>query len=118
MEYQNRFFKPLKMNDTFLEGYDSQGRKPVYSYVIANSAILKSAVKKMDLKESILEKRLPKHIAIIMDGNGRWAKQKGFIRAIGHENGTKSVRQTVDTCAEICRHRSFLSIVSGWSFTA
>ncbi|WP_299777468.1 isoprenyl transferase [uncultured Formosa sp.] len=36
-----------------------------------------------------------------MDGNGRWAKQKGFIRAIGHENGTKSVRETVETCAEL-----------------
>ncbi|WP_435139902.1 isoprenyl transferase [Formosa sp. A9] len=36
-----------------------------------------------------------------MDGNGRWAKQKGLIRAIGHENGTKSVRQTVEACAEL-----------------
>jgi len=36
-----------------------------------------------------------------MDGNGRWAKQKGFIRAIGHENGTKSVRNTVEACAEL-----------------
>lgn len=45
--------------------------------------------------------RLPKHVAIIMDGNGRWAKQKGFIRAIGHENGTKSVRETVEACAEL-----------------
>ncbi|RAJ14671.1 isoprenyl transferase [Olleya aquimaris] len=36
-----------------------------------------------------------------MDGNGRWAKQKGMVRAFGHENGTKSVRQTVEACAEI-----------------
>ncbi|WP_397364866.1 isoprenyl transferase [Olleya sp. R77988] len=36
-----------------------------------------------------------------MDGNGRWAKKKGMLRAFGHENGTKSVRQTVETCAEI-----------------
>ncbi len=36
-----------------------------------------------------------------MDGNGRWAKQKGFIRAIGHENGTKSVRITVESCAKL-----------------
>ncbi len=53
------------------------------------------------MKENINTDRLPKHIAIIMDGNGRWAKQKGFIRAIGHENGTKSVRETVETCAEL-----------------
>ncbi|WP_414692205.1 isoprenyl transferase [Olleya sp. UBA1516] len=36
-----------------------------------------------------------------MDGNGRWAKQKGMLRAFGHENGTKSVRQTVESCAEL-----------------
>lgn len=45
--------------------------------------------------------KLPKHLAIIMDGNGRWAKQKGMLRIIGHENGTKSVRTTVEACAEI-----------------
>jgi len=55
----------------------------------------------MDLKNHILEKALPKHIAIIMDGNGRWAKQQGMLRAFGHENGTKSVRQTVEACAEL-----------------
>lgn len=55
----------------------------------------------MDLKDSIDKNNLPKHIAIIMDGNGRWAKQKGFIRAFGHENGTKSVRTTVETCAKL-----------------
>ncbi len=55
----------------------------------------------MSLKEDINNKKLPKHIAIIMDGNGRWAKQKGMIRAFGHENGTKAVRRTVETCAEL-----------------
>ena len=55
----------------------------------------------MSLLESIDKNKLPKHLAIIMDGNGRWAKQKGLIRAIGHENGTKSVRVTVETCAKL-----------------
>ena len=55
----------------------------------------------MNLKDNIQTKTLPKHIAIIMDGNGRWAKQKGMMRAFGHENGTKSVRQTVESCAEL-----------------
>jgi undecaprenyl diphosphate synthase len=55
----------------------------------------------MSLKESINTDNLPQHLAIIMDGNGRWAKQKGFLRAFGHENGTKSVRQTVETCAKL-----------------
>ena len=56
---------------------------------------------KMSLQETIDKNNLPKHLAIIMDGNGRWAKQKGFLRAFGHENGTKSVRETVETCAKL-----------------
>ena len=40
----------------------------------------------MNLLEQIHKDRLPKHIAIIMDGNGRWAKNKGLLRAVGHEN--------------------------------
>lgn len=55
----------------------------------------------MDLKEHIHTDKLPNHLAIIMDGNGRWAKQKGFLRVIGHENGTKSVREVVEASAEI-----------------
>lgn len=56
---------------------------------------------KMDLKNNIDIEKLPKHIAIIMDGNGRWAKQKGMMRAFGHENGTKAVRKTVEASAEL-----------------
>ncbi len=55
----------------------------------------------MNLLESINKQNLPKHLAIIMDGNGRWAKQKGLLRAIGHENGTKSVRITIESCAKL-----------------
>ncbi len=55
----------------------------------------------MSLLESINTENLPKHLAIIMDGNGRWAKKKGLIRALGHESGTKSVKITVETCAKI-----------------
>ncbi|GGE08120.1 isoprenyl transferase [Psychroflexus salis] len=51
--------------------------------------------------EQIKSNILPRHIAIIMDGNGRWAKKKGLIRAAGHERGTKSVREAVEACAEI-----------------
>jgi len=45
--------------------------------------------------------RLPKHIAIIMDGNGRWAKRQGVGRAAGHEAGAKSVRAAVEACREL-----------------
>uniref|UniRef100_UPI00404AD1F3 isoprenyl transferase n=1 Tax=Flavobacterium sp. TaxID=239 RepID=UPI00404AD1F3 len=55
----------------------------------------------MNLLNNIDSNKLPRHLAIIMDGNGRWAKQKGLLRAIGHENGTKSVKATVETCAKI-----------------
>jgi undecaprenyl diphosphate synthase len=55
----------------------------------------------MNLKDSINKDNLPKHLAIIMDGNGRWAKQKGYLRALGHESGTKSVREVVETCAKL-----------------
>ena len=55
----------------------------------------------MSLKEQINKEKLPNHLAIIMDGNGRWAKQQGLLRVIGHENGTKSVRQTVEASAEL-----------------
>jgi len=48
-----------------------------------------------------LNSNIPKHVAIIMDGNGRWAKKKGFFRAVGHENGTKAVREAVESSAEI-----------------
>ena len=46
-------------------------------------------------------KNLPKHIAITMDGNGRWAKSKGKIRVFGHKNGIKAVRETVEIATEI-----------------
>jgi undecaprenyl diphosphate synthase len=55
----------------------------------------------MSLLENINKNNLPKHLAIIMDGNGRWAKKQGFLRAIGHEKGTKSVRVTVENCAKL-----------------
>jgi undecaprenyl diphosphate synthase len=45
--------------------------------------------------------RLPSHIAIIMDGNGRWAKKRGLPRAEGHRAGIKSVRDTVEACGEM-----------------
>ena len=55
----------------------------------------------MKKKKSIELQNLPKHIAIIMDGNGRKKKKKGFMRVFGHENGTKSVRTTVETCVDL-----------------
>jgi len=49
----------------------------------------------MNLKSAIQNERLPKHVAIIMDGNGRWAAQRLQQRNMGHEQGAVAVRQTV-----------------------
>ncbi len=55
----------------------------------------------MHLKEQIDMNRLPRHIAIIMDGNGRWAQEKGEDRLFGHLHGVESVRNIVEGCAEL-----------------
>lgn len=52
-------------------------------------------------KEQIDKNKLPQHIAIIMDGNGRWAKKMGNQRIFGHENGVTSVRETTEAAAEL-----------------
>lgn len=55
----------------------------------------------MNTVESIKQGPIPAHLAIIMDGNGRWAKERGKMRVFGHENGVKAVRRTVEKAAEI-----------------
>ena len=55
----------------------------------------------MDLKESINKNNIPKHVAIIMDGNGRWAKQHGEDRIFGPHEGVNSVREIVEAGGEI-----------------
>jgi undecaprenyl diphosphate synthase len=55
----------------------------------------------MTFKSQINLEKLPAHISIIMDGNGRWAKQKGKLRIFGHQNGVAAVRDTVEAAAEL-----------------
>ena len=55
----------------------------------------------MSLKEQIDNKKLPTHIAIIMDGNGRWAKQRGLDRIFGHQQGVNAVRNVIEASAEL-----------------
>lgn len=55
----------------------------------------------MSYKDQIDTSRLPQHIAIIMDGNGRWAKQQGKNRIFGHTEGVKSVRHITEVCAKL-----------------
>ena len=55
----------------------------------------------MDFKSQIDKNRLPKHVAVIMDGNGRWARQHGKPRVYGHKNGVQSVSETTEAAAEL-----------------
>ena len=55
----------------------------------------------MSLKNNIDINRLPNHIAIIMDGNGRWAKNKGLDRILGHQEGVTSVKKAIETASNI-----------------
>jgi len=55
----------------------------------------------ISLKDQIDKNNLPQHVAIIMDGNGRWAKQNGKERTFGHKNALKAVRSSVESCREL-----------------
>jgi undecaprenyl diphosphate synthase len=55
----------------------------------------------MSYKEQIIKEKMPLHVAVIMDGNGRWAKNKGSQRIVGHKSGVTAVRETVEAAAEI-----------------
>jgi undecaprenyl diphosphate synthase len=63
--------------------------------------VLKPRSKDADLLSAIDPSRLPQHIAVIMDGNGRWAKKRGKPRIFGHRAGADSVKSIVDTCARL-----------------
>ena len=54
-----------------------------------------------DLLKNINKDKIPQHIAVVMDGNGRWAKKNGYLRAIGHKSGVKAVREVVQACDDI-----------------
>jgi len=64
--------------------------------------MMKPEVKKQELMYLLDQgKRLPEHVAIIMDGNGRWAKRRGLPRVAGHREGVKSVREIVEAAGEV-----------------
>lgn len=67
--------------------------QPIVRYTISDATMMN--------KEELEKEKLPGHIAIIMDGNGRWARKKGNPRVFGHKNGVAAVRDTVEACAEL-----------------
>lgn len=62
----------------------------------------------MEIQHQLIPERLPRHIAIIMDGNGRWAKEQGKDRLFGHTRGVESVREIVEECAQL--HIEYLTV--------
>ena len=62
---------------------------------------MEQTIEQISYKELLALDHLPQHIAIIMDGNGRWAKTQGKHRIFGHKNGVKAVREASEGCAEI-----------------
>ncbi|MEO6656123.1 MAG: polyprenyl diphosphate synthase, partial [Pyrinomonadaceae bacterium] len=65
------------------------------------AGIVKPDTAEAKLLEAIDPARLPQHVAVIMDGNGRWAKMKGKPRIFGHRAGAASVRAIIDTCTRL-----------------
>src|SRR5918994_1385778 len=65
------------------------------------TGLVKSGSREDRLLRSIKWERLPRHVAIIMDGNGRWAAQRGQPRIAGHRAGVEAVRASVDTAARL-----------------
>jgi undecaprenyl diphosphate synthase len=68
---------------------------------LADQLVIQKDYKNMDKKLLIDLQRVPKHVAIIMDGNGRWAKGKGMTRVFGHRNALTAVKECVETAAQI-----------------
>jgi len=60
-----------------------------------------SQVYEMTVKDKLNKEKLPAHVAIIMDGNGRWARRKGAVRVFGHQNGVKPIHDTVEASGEL-----------------
>jgi undecaprenyl diphosphate synthase len=73
----------------------------VFSVMQPLDEIAKSGTREREILERIDPDRLPRHVAIIMDGNGRWAKARSLPRVEGHRAGIRSVRETVETAARL-----------------
>jgi undecaprenyl diphosphate synthase len=71
----------------------------------------------MSALEDIAPERFPRHIAVIMDGNGRWAVQRGLERVRGHQQGARTVRDVVTECARLHDHRGGPDYLTLYSFS-
>ncbi len=69
--------------------------------VSASGALGPVTAEEAGLLDKLDLKRLPRHVAVIMDGNGRWAQRRHLPRVAGHRSGTKAARTTIETCARL-----------------
>ena len=76
-----------------------QGRQVLMGFFYLEKIFGKQRARK--LRNRLDRSRLPKHVAIIMDGNGRWAQRRGLPRALGHRAGMESLRTVVELCLEL-----------------
>src|SRR5919202_6894453 len=67
--------------------------------------------------DDIPDERIPRHIAVIMDGNGRWAVRRGLERVRGHQEGAKTVRRIVTECARLRKERGGPDFLTLYSFS-
>src|SRR5215207_2912211 len=70
-----------------------------------------------DLLDDVPDQKIPRHIAVIMDGNGRWAVQRGLERVRGHQQGARSVRDVVTECARLRKERGGPDFLTLYSFS-
>jgi len=71
----------------------------------------------MNLLPDVPDERIPRHIAVIMDGNGRWAVRRGLERVRGHQEGARTVRDVVTECARLRKHRGGPDFLTLYSFS-
>ena len=93
----------FKKEDSGISG-ENVGSPPVKQFVLMREnfdTIVKPESEEAELLARIDAARLPQHIAVIMDGNGRWARARGKPRIFGHRAGAESVRSILDTCARL-----------------
>src|SRR5215207_2938832 len=70
-----------------------------------------------DLLDDVPDQKIPRHIAVIMDGNGRWAVQRGLERVRGHQQGARAVRDVVTECSRLRKERGGPDFLTLYSFS-
>src|ERR1700733_9941318 len=87
------------------------------SNVLDNPAVPAVATEPELALPDVPTERIPRHIAVIMDGNGRWAVRRGLDRVRGHQQGANAVRTVVTECSRLLKHRGGPECLTLYSFS-